>query len=85
MTKTEKPRETHVKDSFILEWFYRRSSLDVNVYSENADKSRGALVSELQYPKIRGIEPKEWDAEAVAIAKRELKEAIELKEREEKE
>lgn len=70
--KTEKPREVHQKDGFILEWFPRRSQLDVNVYQEKPDGSKGDLVSELVYPKVRGITFENWDAEAVHIAKKEL-------------
>jgi hypothetical protein len=72
MSKKDKPREVHTKDGFILEWFSRRGELEVNVYVENPDKSKGKLVSELAYPKITGVAFGEWDAEAVSIAKREL-------------
>jgi len=72
MSKKGKPRETTKKDGFILEWYPRRTSLDVDVYQENSDGSKGKLVSELEYPKLRGTGPKDWEAEAVSIAKREL-------------
>jgi hypothetical protein len=72
MSKKGKPRETTKKDGFILEWFPRRGSLDVDVYQENSDGTKGKLVSELGYPKLSGTGPRDWEAEAVSIAKREL-------------
>jgi hypothetical protein len=73
MSKKGKPREVHKKDGFILEWFVRRSSLDVDIYQENPDGTKGKLVSELAYPKISGVSFEAWEAEAVRIAREELK------------
>ena len=44
----------------------------MDIYVENADKSKGKLVSELVYPKIRGCSFEGWETEAVGIAKQEL-------------
>ena len=70
---TKKPI-VHKRDGFWLEWFSRRSSLDVNVYIENPDGTRGKLVSELEYPRLSGFGPEDWEKEAVPIAKRETAE-----------
>jgi hypothetical protein len=67
----QKPTIIH-RDGFILEWFRRRGQLDVNVYKENPDKSKGELVEELIYPKVGT--PEIWSPEAVSIAKNRLKE-----------
>lgn len=72
--KPEKPREVYVRDGFILEWFPRRTELDVNVYVEKPDGTKGELISELVYPKVRGLNCETWNAEAVSIAKREREE-----------
>lgn len=76
MPNTEKPRETHKRDGFILDWFVRRSELNVNIYLENPDGTKGKLVSELTYAKIRGVAFAEWEPEAVSIAKRELEKEV---------
>lgn len=70
--KTEKPRETHRRDGFILDWFVRRSQLEVNIYVENPDGTRGKLVSELAYPKVSGLGSRDWEPEAVSIAKKDI-------------
>lgn len=67
---TKKPI-VHKRDGLWLEWFAHRTTLDVNVYLENADGTRGELVSELEYPRISGFGPEDWEAEAVSIAKKE--------------
>jgi hypothetical protein len=72
---TDKKLIIHKRDGFWLEWFSRRSTLDVNIYIQNADGTRGKLVSELQYPKIRGLGPDDWEPEAVHIAKKNAVEA----------
>jgi hypothetical protein len=70
MTK-QKPF-VHQRDGFELEWFTRRSELEVNIYLVNPDGSRGKLVSELAYPKISGAGFSDWEPEAISIAKREM-------------
>jgi len=68
----DKPNVVIEKDGFICEWFSKRSELWVNIYKKKDDGTKGELVSELTYPKIRGTGPDDWMAEAVSIAKREL-------------
>jgi len=62
------------RDGFWLEWFSRRSSLDVNIYLLNPDGTRGKLVSELGYPKLGIFGPSDWEAEAISIAKKDAAE-----------
>ena len=60
------------KEGLRLEWFARRSELDVSVYRLNADGTRGGIVSMLAYPKVAGIGFNDFTPEAISIAKREL-------------
>lgn len=60
------------REGLWLEWFTRRSSLEVDIYVENPDHTRGQLVSQLEYPKVSGIGFSDWTPEAISIAKREL-------------
>jgi hypothetical protein len=78
-TKSRKPDEVHKKDGLWLEWFRRRSSLDVDIYIENKDGTRGDLVSELTYPKVGSVTYADWEPEAVSIAKEELEKKKEVK------
>ena len=71
---TAKKPLIHKRDGFWLEWFSRRSTLEVNIYVENPDGSRGKLVSELDYPKFGGLTPSDWEAEAISIAKKDAAE-----------
>jgi hypothetical protein len=60
------------KEGLWLEWFARRSSLDVDIYVENPDHSRGQLITQLEYPKVSGIGYSDWTPEAISIARKEL-------------
>lgn len=72
MAKKDRPSSVTEKEGFILEWFSRRGELDVNIYKKNSDGTKGSLISELVYPKIKGTGPADWEPEAVSIAKSEL-------------
>jgi len=73
VSRARRPNETHKRDGFILDWFIKRSSLDVNIYLEKSNGAKGELVSELEYPKVFGIGFSDWESEAIGIAKDDLK------------
>lgn len=62
------------EDGLWLEWFSRRSELEVRVYRHNTDGTRGGIISILGYPKVPGIGFTDFTPEAKSIAKRELAE-----------
>lgn len=74
----QKP-EVHKKDGFWLEWFRRRGSLDVDIYTittliPGGAEVRGELITKLEYPspRGRGLSPSDFEFEAISIAKDEL-------------
>ena len=67
-----KPASIIKEDGLWLEWFSRRSELEVNVYRLNSDGTRGGIISVLGYPKLSGIGFTDFTREAKSIAKREL-------------
>lgn len=75
MPSQKKPLvDVRTNDGLWLEWFVRRSELEVSVYRIAEGGTRGGIISKLAYPKIAGIGFSDWTPEAMSIAKRELAE-----------
>jgi hypothetical protein len=70
--KKKKPDHVSELDGYKVEWRFRRSEYEADVYN-----AKGELVSELEYPKVPGnnrLYLDDFAKEAVSIAKRKEEE-----------